>query len=364
MSDNSAVDPSELNARFEACNLDANAREFARPDEARDDGLEYDLADGIPDDGDDVDEILEGVLTRGGMSCLYGDSNSGKTFLAIDIACAIARGAAWMGRNVERGLVVYLATESPASVRRRLRAYQRHHGCKVPRFAIVKSPIDLYDSAADTLRVIRLVKKLEAGLGQQCVIVVGDTLSRLCAGANENSGADMSIVVRHVDRIRNDCSVNFLLIHHTGKDAAKGMRGWSGMRAATDTEIEITADETTGTRAAEITKQRDIAGKGNRIGFRLDVVEMGIGKWGKPITSCAVVSADAPPKSAPGKRPSEIGGAILELLTSVPAGKRKSAIAHHFQGRYPDSSVYREIKKLIEAGRVKESLGIVALTRP
>jgi hypothetical protein len=94
----------------------------------------------------------------------------------------------------------------------------------------------------------------------------------------------------------------------------------------------------TGTRAAEITKQRDIAGKGNRIGFRLDVVEMGIGKWGKPITSCAVVSADAPPKSAPGKRPSEIGGAILELLTSVPAGKRKSAIAHHFQGRYPDSS--------------------------
>jgi hypothetical protein len=122
MSDNSAVDPSELNARFEACNLDANAREFARPDEARDDGLEYDLADGIPDDGDDVDEILKAYSRGAACHACTGTATSGKTFLAIDIACAIARGAAWMGRNVERGLVVYLATESPASVRRRLRA--------------------------------------------------------------------------------------------------------------------------------------------------------------------------------------------------------------------------------------------------
>ena len=167
----------------------------------------------------------------------------------------------------------------------------------------------------------------------KCELIVGDTLSRLCAGANENSGEDMSIVVRHTDRIRHEAGVHFLLIHHTGKDAARGMRGWSGMRAATDTEIEVTVDDQTGTHAAEITKQRDIPGKGERIGFRLQIVEMGIGKWGKPITSCVVVDAEAPAKQAHARRPSEIAGAIVEFLTVRGAGIKKRELADHFEGR-------------------------------
>lgn len=329
--------------------------------EPRSPPLDYVFADGLDDHADEVDEIVEGILTRGGMCCLYGDSNSGKTFLAIDIACAIARGDPWMGRNVEPGLVVYLATESPASVRKRLRAYHRHHECRVPRFAIVASPIDLYDGDADTRRVVELVAQLERETEEKCIVVIGDTLSRLCAGANENSGEDMSIVVRHVDRIRNECGVHVLLIHHTGKDSAKGMRGWSGMRAATDTEIEITCDEATGARAAEITKQRDISGKGDRIGFRLDVVEMGVGKWGKPITSCVVAPSDAPPKASTAKRPSEIAGAIVELLTARKAGMRKGDIVDHFATRYTKGAVYREIKKMVEAHRLRDVLGIIGL---
>ena len=52
-------------------------------------------------------------LTAGDGSVLYGDSNSGKTLFVIDMAAAVARGARWMGRNTEPGLVVYLAAESP-----------------------------------------------------------------------------------------------------------------------------------------------------------------------------------------------------------------------------------------------------------
>ena len=266
-----------------------------------------------------------------------------------------------MGRNVEPGMVVYLATESPASVRRRLRAYQRHHGCKVPNFAIVQSPIDLYNGGADTERVIELVKTLEQQQGVKCELIIGDTLSRLSAGANENSGEDMSIVVRHVDRIRHECAAHFLLIHHCGKDAARGMRGWSGMRAATDTEIEVTADAETGTHAAEVTKQRDIPGKGDRIGFRLQVVEMGIGKWGKPITSCVVAGRRRAGQEGTGKRPSEIAGAIVEFLTARGAGIRKRDLVDHFDGRYTGSAVYRELKKMAEAGKVREVVGVVAL---
>ncbi|WP_287966013.1 AAA family ATPase, partial [Diaphorobacter sp.] len=154
------------------------------------------FADELPEAFTPPDELVEGVLTAGDGSVLYGDSNSGKTFFVIDMAAAVARGARWMGRNTEPGLVVYLAAESPASVRGRLQAYQRHHGVRVPNFAIVQSPIDLFDGDADTEAVIAVVRQLERQRGQKVRLIVGDTLARLSAGANENAGQDMGLVVR------------------------------------------------------------------------------------------------------------------------------------------------------------------------
>ena len=314
------------------------------------------FADELPETFTPPDELVEGVLTAGDGSVLYGDSNSGKTFFVIDMAAAVARGARWMGRNTEPGLVVYLAAESPASVRGRLQAYQRHHGVRVPNFAIVQSPIDLFDGDADTEAVIAVVRQLERQRGQKVRLIVGDTLARLSAGANENAGQDMGLVVRRFDRIRSACNAHFLLIHHSGKAAANGARGWSGIRAAVDTEIEVT-DSPTG-RCAEITKQRDLSTKGERIGFRLDTVTLGTTKWGAAATSCVVVPADAPDKPQ-GKRVSEVGGAVLEYLRTQPAGKKKREVVEHFQPLYDKSAVYRELKKLVTAGQVLECIGIV-----
>lgn len=314
------------------------------------------FADELPDTFTPPDELVEGVLTAGDGSVLYGDSNSGKTFFVIDMAAAVARGARWMGRNTEPGLVLYLAAESPASVRGRLQAYQRHHGVRVPNFAIVQSPIDLFDGDADTEAVISVVRQLERQRGQKVRLIVGDTLARLSAGANENAGQDMGLVVRRFDRIRTACNAHFLLIHHSGKAAANGARGWSGIRAAVDTEIEVT-DSPTG-RCAEITKQRDLSTKGERIGFRLDTVTLGTTKWGAAATSCVVVPANAPDKPQ-GKRVSEVGGAVLEYLRTQPAGKKKREVVEHFQPLYDKSAVYRELKKLVTAGQVLECIGIV-----
>ncbi len=314
------------------------------------------FADELPEAFTPPDELVEGVLTAGDGSVLYGDSNSGKTFFVIDMAAAVARGVQWMGRNTEPGLVVYLAAESPASVRSRLQAYQKHHGVRVPNFAIVQSPIDLFDGDADTEAVIAVVRQLERQRGQKVRLIVGDTLARLSAGANENAGQDMGLVVRRFDRIRTACNAHFLLIHHSGKAAANGARGWSGIRAAVDTEIEVT-DSPTG-RCAEITKQRDLSTKGERIGFRLDTVTLGTTKWGAAATSCVVVPADAPDKPQ-GKRVSEVGGAVLEYLRTQPAGKKKREVVEHFQPLYDKSAVYRELKKLVTAGQVLECIGIV-----
>ncbi|MBY4594143.1 AAA family ATPase [Ottowia caeni] len=316
------------------------------------------FADELPAAFTPPDELVEGVLTAGDGSVLYGDSNSGKTFFVIDMAAAVARGTQWMGRNTEPGLVLYLAAESPASVRGRLQAYQKHHGVRVPNFAIVQSPIDLFDGDADTDAVIAVVRQLERQRGQKVRLIVGDTLARLSAGANENAGQDMGLVVRRFDRIRSECAAHFLLIHHSGKAAANGARGWSGIRAAVDTEIEVT-DSPNG-RCAEITKQRDLSTKGERIGFRLDTVTLGTTKWGAAATSCVVVPADAPDKPK-GKRLSECDGAVLEFLAAHKVGIRKTDVVKHFEGRYQKGPIYRAMKTLVTACAIHEAAGLVAI---
>lgn len=318
------------------------------------------FADELPERYEPPDELIEGVLTSGDGSVLYGDSNSGKTFLVIDLAASVARGVPWMDKRTEPGLVVYLAAESPASVRGRLQAYQKHHGCKVPHFAIVQSPIDLFDDDADTNRVITLVHQLERQRGQKVRLIVGDTLARLSAGANENAGQDMGLVVRRFDRIRNECKAHFLLIHHSGKNAANGARGWSGVRAAVDTEIEI-SDSAAG-RCVEITKQRDLPGKGTRIGFRLDVVTLGHTKWGEPATSCVVAAADAPVKAGKGIKLGETQQAVMALLRGAGKNMRTKEIAEQLAEQdISKTSVYNAVNRLRDVELVEVSGGMVHL---
>jgi hypothetical protein len=314
------------------------------------------FADELPEAFTPPDELVEGVLTAGDGSVWYGDSNTGKTFVLVDLAASVARGVPWMGKRTEPGLVVYLAAESPASVRSRLQAYQKHYGVRVPNFAIVQSPIDLFDGEADTDKVIEVVRQLEHQRGMKARLIIGDTLARLSAGANENAGQDMGLVVRRFDRIRSECKTHFALIHHSGKSAAAGARGWSGVRAAVDTEIELT--DTPAGQCIEIMKQRDLSTKGERIGFKLEPVTLGLSKWGEPATSCVVAAADAPVKQV-AKRMGECDGAVLEFLVAHKVGIKKVNVVTHFKGRYASGPIYRSMKQLVTAGAIHEAAGMV-----
>jgi hypothetical protein len=304
------------------------------------------------------DEIVQGLITAESASIFYGDSNTGKTYVVIGIGCAVALGLPWFGRQTEQGLVIYLAAESPSSARSRLQAYQQHFNIKVPNFAITQSPIDFYNGEADTDLVIELVKQIESKRGIPVRLIIGDTLARLSAGANENTGQDMSLIVKRIDRIRTETGAHFLLVHHSGKNAAAGSRGWSGIRAAVDTEIQIT-DSPQG-RCIEVTKQRDLATKGNRIGFRLEIVLLGLTKWKAPATSCVAVPSDAPEKPL-GKRIGEIEGAVLEFMVMRKHGVKKAEVAAHFESRYDRSNVYRAIKALVNASALHEASGMIAI---
>lgn len=251
------------------------------------DKLRVIFGDELPADYDAPNELVEGLMTIGSSVVVYGDSNSGKTFWALSVATAIARGSDCYGRKTDPGLVVYLASEAPASIKSRMQAIKKFYGCDLENLAMVPVPMNFYSGDQDARDVIELVKAVEQIKGKPVRLIIGDTLARMSAGANENSGEDMGPVMARFDQVANATGAAMMIIHHNGKDAARGARGWSGIRAHIDTEIEVA--EKDGIRSATVTKQRELPSKGDAIYFKLEVIEMGVSKFGSVATTCVAI---------------------------------------------------------------------------
>jgi len=226
--------------------------------------------------------LIDEVLESGSMIVTYGDSNTGKTFIALDQAYHIAAGKPWNGHAVRQGGVVYVASEGGTGFYKRIEALKRHFGREDIPFFTVPCLVDLYADNGNTRELIKLVAETEKQSGVKTALIVIDTLARAMGGGDENASTDMGKFVANCDRIRAATGAALNIVHHTGKDKARGARGSSALRAATDTEIEIDAGTMT------MMKQRD-AGKFQNLRFTLDVVEVGRRREDdKPITSCVV----------------------------------------------------------------------------
>jgi len=89
-------------------------------------------------------------------------------------------------------------------------------------------------------------------------MIVVDTLARSFVGKDENSSTDMGVFVRNMDLLieRYDCTV--LVVHHSGKQAERGMRGSSSLRGAVSSEFELIKEVGTQTVALHVRKQKDV----------------------------------------------------------------------------------------------------------
>lgn len=231
--------------------------------------------------------IVKGILPAAELAVLYGESGSGKSFMALDLAAAIAQGTPWRGHRVRQGSVVYLAAEGANGFRGRLRAYANHHSVNLADLDIhvihaapnMLNKTDALDVARGILTVV----------GRPQVIFV-DTLAQTMPGGNENAGEDMGTILAHCRGLHVATGALVTLVHHSGKDASRGARGWSGLRAAADVEMEVVRDEHD--RVLSITKQKD-GDDGGDFGFQLQVVVIGQDEDGDDITSCVVVETHA-----------------------------------------------------------------------
>lgn len=311
-----------------------------------------------------MEQLVEDVITTRGLSVMYGESNSGKSFLACDMDCHIAAGMPWLGKRTVKGSVLYIAGEGSESIKLRALAWKQHHGV-TPAMAIVPMAINLLDGSADVTKIMRAAIEVEKHYGMPVVKITVDTLARAFGGGNENASEDMGAVISHADRLRESTSAHVMFVHHQGKDASKGSRGHSSLKAATDTEIEVVGDELTKLHQATITKQRDMGSRGTVITARFTVVEMGRGQWDKPITTCVVdESAERIVNTKPDKEKGKelLQAIVVELAKRPTRSMRKAELVKAMCDLgFKTSPVYRAIDALAERGDAVEMTGLVHL---
>jgi hypothetical protein len=221
---------------------------------------------------------VRGVLPAVGLAALYGPSASGKSFLAFDMAAAIAEGSRWFNCRVEPAPVVYAALEGEAGFKLRAQAWEVSRGRALPDgLRMMLQPFKL----TDPQDVRDLAAVVPAG-----AVVVLDTLNRAAPTADENSSKDMGEILEAAKTLQAATGGLVVLVHHTGKNAAAGLRGHSSLFAAMDAAVEVSRDGER--RDWKVAKSKD-GQDGETHAFRLKVETLGVEPTGEAITSCVVV---------------------------------------------------------------------------
>jgi putative DNA primase/helicase len=96
----------------------------------------------------------------------------------------------------------------------------------------------------------------------------------------------MGLILSHAKRLSAGVQGLVVLVHHTGKDAARGLRGHSSLFAALDGAIEVSRDAL-GNRGWSVAKSKD-GQDGVAHNFSLKVHTLGKDADGDEITSCSV----------------------------------------------------------------------------
>jgi len=100
------------------------------------------------------------------------------------------------------------------------------------------------------------------------------------------SAEDMGEILEAAKSLQAATAGLVLLVHHTGKNTAAGLRGHSSLFAALDAAIEVSRDGDR--REWRVSKSKDGA-DGDAHPFRLSIETLGLDEHGDPVTSCVVL---------------------------------------------------------------------------
>jgi archaellum biogenesis ATPase FlaH len=186
--------------------------------------------------------LVKYLLGRGDLGVIYGPPAAGKSFLALHLAGCIALGRSFAGRRAKAAPVLYVGLEGEVGMRRRMMALKTTmvpFGKMLARMC--PSVLLRQDEAGNNGEklLIDAIANLREGSDHDVGLVVIDTLWRAMAGDDDNSAKDMGKFLARLKRIQDQTGVAILLVHHSGKDAERGMRGSSSLLGAVDVVMKV-----------------------------------------------------------------------------------------------------------------------------
>ena len=182
--------------------------------------------------------LIEGLLEMGTLATIAGQPESGKSFIALDLACSIQAGRPWHGIKVQQGNVLYFHGEG-RGIESRLIAWEHYHQIEqVDIYLNANNWIDLADSSSNFELLLGVLSRDTQGLK----LIVVDTLSRFST-ADENSAKEVSRLIRNLDQLRLHTGATILIIHHSAKNSPGGLRGSSAIEAAIDHHFNVSKTE-------------------------------------------------------------------------------------------------------------------------
>lgn len=197
------------------------------------------------------DPLIPGWLDRGTLARLNGRPGTGKSFVAVDVACAIATGTAWAGRPATRGAVIYVTAEDLPGVARRTRAWCQARQLDVSSIDLQVFPRSVQVGGSEWSAFVAACQARAPAL------IVADTQARVSVGRQENDASDMGEVVAGLELLRESTGACVLLVHHSSKTGADG-RGSNAVEGAMASEF--TATMAAGVITVKTTKQKYRAG--------------------------------------------------------------------------------------------------------
>jgi hypothetical protein len=278
------------------------------------------------------DWLVDGLVPRGGrLVSLSGLTNTGKTFLVLDLCLALATGSEWFGRTTAGPVdVLFLALEGPYDVRSRLAAWMQANGKASEHLArfhvLAPESLDL-TNPADLTQLEDVIRRSRAQL------VVIDTLSVALGDRDENSASDLRPVLGGLRSIVKRTASTVLLIQHTPWDG-KRERGSNSIRSEMDATLHVEASDSPGIVYLTNPKQRS-ARRADPTAWRLlDVAG----------TSSAVVVQEA----LPGQE--SVESRVLDALDRADAGLTKTGLRGAVGGN--TAAVDAAVQRLVESGDV------------
>ena len=166
--------------------------------------------------------VIKGLIARPDLGLLYGAPNTGKSFLAIDLAAHIAIGLEWCGLKVTPGAVLYMALEGGRGLKARLIAQRLRHKFEIDAKR-VRVPLAVWSTSLDLCNgeaaqaLAREAGKFSEDAGLPIALIIIDTLARAMGGGDENSSRDMSVLISNCALVQGMTGAHVMLVHHQGK---------------------------------------------------------------------------------------------------------------------------------------------------